>query len=114
MAKKLPCEGNKKITGCRETYEIYGEPPPCGNSAEPNFNRCPHITTRLWPENADAWSIYRRTCNQHRMGYAGPVALDLVPVFEMMDRMRIARKDQIDLADLVTRVYHAVLAETLS
>ena len=114
MAQKLPCEGNKTTTGCKETFEVYGEIPPCGSIDNPDFDKCPHLTVRLAPENAGAWEVYRRTCNQHRMGQAGPVALDLVPVFEVMDRMGIDKSEQIAMADIVTRAYHAVLSEIVT
>jgi len=114
MAKKLDCEE------CRDLYRAYhttdpAEPehPPCGPPDAVRWSACPEMQTALMAENVTAWNVYRRVCNQHRMGQAGPVALDLVPSFQVMDRMGIDPGQQLEIADMVSRTYSAVIKELI-
>jgi hypothetical protein len=41
----------------------------------------------IWPENIPVYDLWGIVGDQWRMGFNGPVALDLIPVFHELDRM---------------------------
>lgn len=47
----------------------------------------------IWPDNMPALDLWDRVGDQWRMGFNGPVALDLIPVFHELDRMELERED---------------------
>ena len=63
----------------------------------------------LWPENRLIYEVYRRVCGQHIMGSSRPIGLNLVPVFEVMDRLGIDKADQMQCVDMIQAAYNEVL-----
>ena len=47
----------------------------------------------VWPDNMPALDLWDKVGDQWRMGFNGPVALDLIPVFHEMDRMDLECED---------------------
>ncbi|HVR54026.1 MAG TPA: DUF1799 domain-containing protein [Pseudorhodoferax sp.] len=57
----------------------------------------------VWPENLPAYNLWQRVGDQWRMGFGGPVSIDLIPVFHELDRMGLEREDYDNLlADIQT------------
>lgn len=104
MARKDDCQH------CRETYSVYvyDPHPPCGPENERDEKKCPWNTVELLPESIPVWNVWARVADQHIMGIDGPKALNQIPVYEAMDRMRIPRKDQLYCLDLIRKVYREV------
>jgi len=57
----------------------------------------------LLPENIEVYEIYDMIRNQHIMGASGPVDLNLIPVFEVMNRRGV--KDWERCLNLLRMVY---------
>lgn len=49
--------------------------------------------TEIWPDNMLALDLWDRIGDQWRIGFNGPVAIDLIPVFHELDRMGLERED---------------------
>lgn len=47
----------------------------------------------VWPDNLPALDLWDKVGDQWRMGFNGPVALDLIPVFHELDRMELEREN---------------------
>lgn len=47
----------------------------------------------VWPDNLPVLGLWDKVGDQWRMGFSGPVALDLIPVFHELDRMELERED---------------------
>lgn len=47
------------------------------------------VTVEVWPENWPAWCLWQQVRGQWRVGVAGVYALDYVPLFALMERMRL-------------------------
>lgn len=52
---------------------------------------------KIWPENLPTLRLWKVVGDQWRMGFSGPVALDLVPVFHELDRMDLDKEAYDDL-----------------
>lgn len=65
----------------------------------------------VWPENWPAWQLFIEVSGQWRMSMNGPVALDYVPLFARMDRMRLADAEWQHLFEDVRVIEAAALAE---
>lgn len=94
MARKRDCDE------CRTVYSAYDEDPPCGDEFNPDWHLCEFYETRLYPENYQAWEVYRRVHGQTRM--SGEI--DINAVYETMDRMNIPDCDQLEILDLVKHI----------
>jgi len=79
-------------------HEQFNDDPPCRD-----------CVPYLLPENQGVYSVYSRVCGQHIMAEFQPIDLNLLPVFEVMDVIGIAREDQLYCVDLVQKAYHEVL-----
>ena len=98
-------------TKCREVYEGgYGENPPCGSIEAPDRSVCEWFSISLYPSNVEVWGLFRRVYNQTIPDGFGTGPLNVIAVYETMDRMGIERSQQLETLDLVTRVT-AVLNE---
>lgn len=51
----------------------------------------------VWPDNEQAYMLWRKVGNQWRMGMNGPVALDYVPLQHELDRMGLSDDDYEEL-----------------
>lgn len=66
----------------------------------------------VWPDNEQAYMLWRKVGNQWRMGMNGPVALDYVPLQHELDRMGLSDDDYEELfADI--RVLEAEALDAL-
>ena len=92
MAEKPPCHL------CRMIHIEINEDPPC--------KTCLPV---LLPENQIIYSIYSRVCGQHIMGQAGPVDLQLEPIFKVMDLMNIKKENRLFCMDMIQKAYHSVI-----
>ena len=59
------------------------------------------------PENAEVYGIYSIVQDQHIMGYGGPVELNLIPVFKMMEMRGVEDKERC--LELIRMAYHSEL-----
>ena len=46
----------------------------------------------VWPENYAAFDLFSMLSTQWRMGMNGPVGLDYMPMFAMMNRMNLSEQ----------------------
>lgn len=72
MAVKPDCEE------CRALYAIYDDEPDCES-----------CIPEIMADNKVAWQVFNEVNDQHIMAFGGPIALNLIPVFKVMDRMGI-------------------------
>jgi len=94
---------------CRETYAAYDEDPPCGRFGRPDYSECTWLKTQLDPDNETLWEIYRRVIGQHVSGFYGNGPLNILAVYETMDRLGIPRKEQLDLLDEIMALDRKVM-----
>ncbi len=64
----------------------------------------------VWPENIPVCELWSVVGDQWRMGFNGPVALDLIPVFHELDRMGLEQEAYDSMLDGVK----AMASEALS
>jgi hypothetical protein len=88
--------GDLNCDQCRATWELYGDDPPC-DECEPE----------IMTENVVPFRVFSMVCDQHIMGFGGPVGLNLVAVFNVMDAMGI--KNQLLVATQVNNAYHKAM-----
>lgn len=77
---------------CRATWKIYGEDPPC-EECEP----------AILPENALPFRVFCMVCDQHIMGQNGPMALNMQPVFRVLDEIGV--KDKLNVMAKIKKAY---------
>lgn len=65
----------------------------------------------VWPDNLPALGLWDKVGDQWRMGFNGPVALDLIPVFHELDRMELEREDYDSLLVDIKVMAGAALGE---
>lgn len=65
----------------------------------------------VWPDNLPALDLWDKVGDQWRMGFNGPVALDLIPVFHELDRMELEREDYDSLLIDIKVMAGAALGE---
>ena len=63
----------------------------------------------LIPENQTPYLVYSKVLNQHIIGPAGSVGLQLEPIFRVMELMKVDKDDQMFCLDLVQKVHHAMI-----
>lgn len=66
----------------------------------------------VWPDNVQAYLLWRKVGNQWRMGVNGPVALDYVPLQYEIDRMNLSDADY-DLLFSDIRILEAEALEVI-
>lgn len=81
---------------CRVTWEIYGEEPPC-DECEPE----------IMDENRLAVDVFMMVCDQHIMSSGGPVGINMIPIFKVLDDMGIEKK--LPIVSMVKHAYVKVL-----
>lgn len=57
----------------------------------------------LLPENIEVYEIYQMVRDQHIMGARGPVELNLIPVFKVMEMRNVKNPEQY--LNLIRTVY---------
>ena len=77
---------------CELMHERKGEVPNCAD-----------CMPEVMPENMDVLRVFLTVKDQHIMGAGGPIALNLEPVFRLMDLLSI--KDQERCLGLVKKMY---------
>ncbi|WP_434642629.1 DUF1799 domain-containing protein [Achromobacter piechaudii] len=92
---------------------FYWEPPSAdalalaGVRSRPALFRRP--TVELWPEHADAFSVFIRNCTQWRMGNGGPIGLDYVAVHADLALYGIEPAKRPGVMNVVRQVERAAL-----
>jgi hypothetical protein len=101
----IPCRD------CIDTWEAYGEDPPCGGACNPDAEKtaCDQITEPLHPDNLFAWSLFLLVQDQHIYGPAGPAALSLPSVVAACELMQIPPGERMPLFASVRAAYHAAM-----
>jgi hypothetical protein len=68
-----------------------------------------HEQVEVWPENWQAFDLFRALSTQWRVGMAGPTGLDYNTLFHKMDRMRLEPDEYDELeADIRTMEFAAL------
>lgn len=65
----------------------------------------------VWPENWPTLRLWEIVGDQWRMGFNGPVALDLVPVLHELDRMGLKGEAYEDMLEGIKVMAAAALRE---
>ena len=65
----------------------------------------------VWPENQPVYDLWGVIGDQWRMGPAGAVAIDLMPVFHELDRMSLDRESYNDLLTGIKTIASVALDE---
>jgi len=85
-------------TQCRKLRRLYNEEPPC--------KKC---LPQILPENQPVIKLYFLIQNQHIMGPAGPVDLNVDAAYRIIDRHIENKHDQEICFDMIYKTYHEVL-----
>lgn len=82
----------------------YGEKAPCDTCTETDI-------PDLAAENEVVLDVFLRVRDQHIMGEGGPVAINIEPIFKVMDIVGVESRDKLDCLDLVMAAYRAALVK---
>lgn len=70
-----------------------------------------HEVVEVWPENWQAFDLFRWASTQWRVGMSGPTGLDYSPLLHKMDRMKLKPDEYDELeADVRTMEFAALEA----
>uniref|UniRef100_A0A6M3K9E6 Uncharacterized protein n=1 Tax=viral metagenome TaxID=1070528 RepID=A0A6M3K9E6_9ZZZZ len=67
---------------------------------KPDYGKCEWFEVKLLNENRELWDLYRVVYGQHIMSGG----LNILAVYETMNRMGICRDDQIEILDMIRLV----------
>jgi hypothetical protein len=88
---------------CKKIKSINGKKP-----------RCEVCIPHLWPENEFPASVFFRVCNQHVMGFNGPIDLMIGVARAEIERYVSGIEDQDYCLDLVYSAYKKYLGRIAS
>jgi len=90
---------------CKGCMSMYG------NRVPPETPPCESCRVELMPENHEAFNIYLTTRSQYIMGYSGPVAINQLAIWELIDRLKV--KDPVNVFNRVVRCGQVFLARQM-
>lgn len=75
------------------------------------FAPCEACRVEVLPGNQDALNIYLTTRGQYIMGFSGPVAINQMAIWELIDRLKI--KDPVNVFNRVVRCGQVILSNQM-
>lgn len=72
---------------------------------------CDECLPPLDKNNILPWRIFLKVQNQLIMGFNGPVSLNKLAIYAVMDRMGIPLGEQLDLEERVVNLYYSLRRE---
>ena len=88
--------------GCRAMYGARNPP------GEPPCDTCRVV---VLPGNEESLKIYMITRQQYIMGFGGPIDINHIPVWEMIDRLKV--KDPMAVFERVTHCARVIISEQM-
>ena len=90
---------------CKACIAMYG------NRKPPELPPCETCRVEVLPGNQDALNIYLTTRGQYIMGFSGPVAINQMAIWELIDRLKV--KDPVNVFNRVVRCGQIVLSNQM-
>jgi hypothetical protein len=75
--------------------------------------RCDICMPQILPENAQAWEMFNIVCNQHIMGFSGPIDLNYASLEFALKMKQIPEKEWSALFDKVHLAYQHYLKSVI-